>query len=124
MQETIAPDLKKRQVLDGDINATASTQATAISTSTAVYELSQKHAGSGDKTTSTITAAVVGAVVGTGLVATGIAVLVWWFRHHFCKSNALIRRVTDLEWHQLVKKRKIRIVPETAHKTLMGKRVS
>ena len=124
MQETIAPDLKKCQVLDGDINATASTQATAISTSTAVYELSQKHAGSGDKTTSTITAAVVGAVVGTGVVATGIAVLVWWFRHHFRKGNTLIRQITELERLQQVKTRKTRIVPETTHPTLGEKSVS
>ena len=107
------------------ISTTVPTQAVAISTSTAVYELSQKHAGSGNNTTRIIIVAVVGVVVWTVVVAAGIAVLVWWwFRHHFCKSNTLIQRITDLEWHQLVKKRKIRIVPETAHRTLVGKRVS
>ena len=125
MQKTIAPDLKKCQVLDMGIHTTAPTQATDISTSMAVYEVSQKYAGRGDKTTTIIIAAVVGAVVGTGVVAAGIAVLVcWWCHHHDRKSNTLIRRITDLGRLQHVKARKTRMVPETAYRTLGRKSVS
>ena len=124
MQKTIAPDLKKCQVLDMGIHTTAPTQATDISTSMAVYEVSQKYAGRGDKTTTIIIAAVVGAVVGTGTVAAGIAVLVWWFSHRFCKDNTFIRHINDLGLFQHMNTRKPRVVPKTSHRTLGRESVS
>ena len=62
--------------------------------------------------------------VGAGPVAAGITILVWWFRYHFRIGNVFMRRINDLGWLQHINARKIRVVPETAHRTLGGQSVS
>ena len=107
------------------IRAPQPTQETAIgTTTTAVYELSQNYADREDRTTTAIIAAAIGAVVGTGAITAGIAVLLWWFRHHFRKGNAFMRRIDDWGRLQHVQTRKMRVGPETAHRTLGGQSVS
>ena len=68
-----------------------------------------------------IIVAVIGAVVGTGPVGVGIAVFAWWLRRRFCEGCPFMN---DLGWIQRITTRKIRVVPETAHRTLGRESVS
>ena len=122
MQAAIIPDLKKSRVLDVGIKAREPNRH--IGKATAVCQLTHNYADSEDRMITTIIVAMVGAAVGTGAFAAGITVLVWWLHHHFCKVNAFIRRIDDLDWLQHTKMRKICTVPEAAHGTLERKRVS
>ena len=92
--------------------------------SSAVNKLSQTYADCEDRTSTDIIAVVVESLVGTRVVTAGIAVLVWWFRYHFCNGNTLMRRIHHLDRPQDVQTRKMRIIPESADRTLGGQSVS